>query len=528
MCITINVTQMPVRPLSDLARESFYSYVIDGDIKRLKSIVDEITDPRDKTVAKYTLVEYYMTNSNVYEIKRLLAEIEKANVELNDDLVRFLSYLGYFLLYKFYNYDQTRVTQYSDLLEYTYENIEFQNEWEHNLINGAYNLVYKRLTFKDITKEDIKNRIYYGEKGLEFYAKLGEKGKDVVDSLKVVLGELYFRLGDFNKAKKLYEENIDVGNKYNSVWRPYNLSFLAWFNILIGNPKKAHFYNDEGLRISQELNLTSSLIDALSSKGQFFLLEGRYDEALESYLESYQHRLQLNQPGEIHRGYYDLFSYYYELFRVRNDPEHLKKATSYVEKMREFTNKHPVNDFILIRSQLAEASILKHGKFKDKARAEELLEDLMTNKLLPRREFLLTSINLLDLLFENLTLSSDPSLADQIEHIITKVEEMPLHTNVNATYHYVTQQILVSKYYYYLKNDVSLAIRTLTDLKERLRHYGMINLEQLAEKELTILTREKQKWEAIDLPLKQRIEAAEFQSYLKEALQMANRQPEQR
>jgi tetratricopeptide (TPR) repeat protein len=520
---------MQIRQLSDTAKEVLYNYFLEGDIEVMNALVDDTSDPRDKALARYCIAEYYLiVKKDTETFLNMIRELEEVNRQVNDLLLELTINYGYFALYSLWQVNQKLGDQYSHLIQATYEKIKYVDTWENNLVEGIYHFSYSRNTQGDRTREEIQRSIIHAEKGLEGFSKLGEKGQEIADLLSLYVGMLYFRLGNFEKAESLYLKSIDVGKKYNGFWLPSGLGALAWFYILTGDPHNAHKYNDLQLQIAKKQNLISILIYGLALRGKICQLEGKYEEALESLLECLKLREKLNQPMELFEGYYDLFNYHYEMYQVQDNSKYLQEAKKYFKKLQEIANHHSDIDRLTFLTHLTQALVLKHGTFKNKAQSVELLEQLMDTEGILRGDFLLISINLLDLLFENITLSDEDELVNQTERIIQKVEEIPLQTNPNALYYYVTQQILIAKYYYYLRNDVTRAIRTLTHVSEEMQQYKLKNIEQLIDKELRILAQEKQKWEGLETPLKERIIKAEFQSYLQDALRLVNYQPEQR
>jgi hypothetical protein len=513
-------------PLSAQAREIFHKSMLEGEIEVVKRLSEELSSPRDKAFAKFLMTEYYLYARNTTEILKLLREIEAINRHLSDDFLTFLTYLGYYLLYRVLQVNRERGNKYSTLVQSLYKKMMFIDEWEEVFIHYLYFFLYLVMGQPDKTPADIQRKIVNGKKGLKFLAEIDERGPDMATVLQANLGYLYFQKGDFKKADAYLQASYEVMTKYENRRSPHILGTMAENYMLLGNPQQAHYYNDKMLDSAQKYNQVDQIIFALIYRGKISFLEGKYEDALISFVKSQEFWNMSTQPMLVFSGHYHLFLFYYELYQVQGNPDDFKEAKKCLENLQRISNLNPDNDRLAYLTRLCQALILKHGTFKNKAEAIEIFEELLEFKELGREDFLRIALNFLDLLFENVTLSEEEGLFIQIEEIIQKVETLPLQANLNVIYFYVTQQLLIVKYYYYLKNDISQALSLLTSVKDKLKQYQLKNLEQLIDKELNTFLQEKQKWERLDIPLKARVDALEFQTYLKDALHLVRHQAE--
>jgi hypothetical protein len=104
------------------------------------------------------------------------------------------------------------------------------------------------------------------------------------------------------------------------------------------------------------------------------------------------------------------------------------------------------------------------------------------------------------------------------------MRKVPLRNNPQAIFGFISQQIFLAKYNYYIKGDPSLALDILNDAKERITTYKLDNLVNELDAEIQVLERELTKWDNVDISVKERIMKSEFDKYIQQALKIAERQ----
>ncbi|MCE7735990.1 MAG: hypothetical protein GPJ54_14000 [Candidatus Heimdallarchaeota archaeon] len=181
---------------------------------------------------------------------------------------------------------------------------------------------------------------------------------------------------------------------------------------------------------------------------------------------------------------------------------------------------HPDNNTIVNFTNYAQALIFKHGNIRKKANAIDILEELIV--FYPNNIGI--SLNLLELLFEDYVLSEDQDTSNQIDELMEKIGNVPLRNNPSAISSFVSQQIFLAKYFFFIKGDISVAINILHNTADHLRKFKLQNLEEMLDKETQILEKELTKWENADITIKERIKASEFEKYIQQALKYANQQ----
>ncbi|MFX0016815.1 MAG: hypothetical protein ACFFB2_19960 [Promethearchaeota archaeon] len=487
----------------------------------MEEMTDALDDPRDITFARIWIAEYYLYSKyNIEKFLSIMVDVEERIAELKDEYLLCILYLSYRLYYSQIRHNQELSKKYAALAENSFLKLELENTWEKYMIEGIYYMNY--LGFRGgTTKEEIERNITYIEKGRKSFAKIPDDGEDIVQSLNFGVAYWYIQIGKLDQAEEYFLQGMEVGKKYNSRYLPFNLISLARFYSLKGDIQKAHEYSNQGLVTAKKYNQENEIIKALDNIAYCFFQEGKYKEALASHQESLQYKIQTDQPSMIFLGYNSLFIYYYERFRMENNRLFLKKAGEQLLKMEDLRDKLYEDSLSMFLIKHDNALLLKHGSFKEKAQAIEIFKQLMEveSESLYHRE---VAIHLMDLLFENVAITEDERIVKEIETIMNRLGEYPLLRDPKAVFGYTSQQILLAKYTYYLKNNGAKALEILKHTMEQMKELQLKNLEQKIEKELALLM-QKTHYRGSDM--KEPVDYAEFRDYLQEALDLVKQQP---
>ncbi|HEO66220.1 MAG TPA: tetratricopeptide repeat protein, partial [Spirochaetes bacterium] len=102
------------------------------------------------------------------------------------------------------------------------------------------------------------------------------------------LGELYYEIKNYKRAKSFYEKAIPLTDNLNTLFLSRLYSSMGHIYRLEGNLKKGHKYYKMAFRISKILNVKSQLAVDYKNLGQVYFLKKQYDRALYHYIASYK------------------------------------------------------------------------------------------------------------------------------------------------------------------------------------------------------------------------------------------------
>ena len=219
-------------------------------------------------------------------------------------------------------------------------------------------------------------------------------------------------------------------------------------------------------------------------------------------------------------GYFQIFEFYYQRFKISKDKAFLIQAEQTFTDLQELSKTHSDDKAIVNYTNYAQALILKHGNIIKKGKAIVTLEELI--EFYP--DDLGISLNLLELLFEDVIQSEDQDTVNQIDELMEKIGKIPLRSNPQAVFSFISQQIFQAKYNYYIKGNPSLALDILNDAKDRINTYKLDNLVNELDAEIQVLEREFAKWDNVNITIKERIKKSEFNKYIQQAYQLKDKQ----
>ncbi|MHA2031186.1 MAG: tetratricopeptide repeat protein, partial [Candidatus Kariarchaeaceae archaeon] len=368
--------------------------------------------------------------------------------------------------------------------------------------------------------DDLSNAIKFQKKGIEAWSKIPNDGEYLSSQGYNMLGAYYLFCGDFEEAEKNHNRVLDACKKYNNLYQFWPLVSLSRLNIIKGNLQKAKELILRCSNVAKELNSTYGIFTSLTQNGNYLYQEGNYDEALRAHQDSLIYREQYGDPSTIFWGYFGIFDFYYHRFKITQDKAFLTQAEQTFTDLQKLNKTHSDNKTIENYTNYAQALILKHGNVRKRVNAIDILEELIE---------LNTSnigfkLNLLELLFEDALLSEDQDTINQIDELMVDIRKIPLRHNPQAIFEFISQQIFLAKYNYFIKGNPSLALNILNDAKDRIGIYKLYNLVNELDAEIEVLEREITKWDNLDISIRDRIKNSEFSKYIQQAMSIADKQ----
>ena len=486
-----------------------------GDIEQSKLIFKELASPLDMAFAKIWLAYYYFLFLKPNLALTELEKSEEMNLSNLDPLNSFFINSLYFYYYAGWSSPTVSLElakNYFNNFESLYNSrIEYFDEWEKYLCEGMY--YTDKGFYNGLFEHNFEQGIMLLKKAKETYRLIPEDGEyfsRFVSSAN--LGILQRFAGHFDESEKNLQIASQEAEKHNNLWQIIPLFHLQWLSVQKGEIKKAMELNDKAYGISKKFNYIIGIYGNLGIRGDLFNKDGKYDEALDSYQESLIYRKQHKDPLEICKGYMDIFFLYYQNFRLNKEKENFKKAEELLLQIKKLHEQHPDDKTITNYTNYSEARVLKFGNFNKRAKASMMFEELM--KIWPDNFDIVKEY--LDLLFEDYSISEDQETMEKIDFLMKKVIELPL--SINSIRSFVSQQIMLARYQFFIKDDIGSAFEILNEAKEKISPFKIHRYNSQLEHELMNFKNERTKWEKADYSVKERIEKSEFKKYIQEAL----------
>jgi tetratricopeptide (TPR) repeat protein len=503
-------------------KEIHDAILFDVDLEKAKSLLNELDDHLDITIGKLFIAWFY--GIDFHDEKKfidLLTEIEIENMKLKDEFVQYLLNLYYFFHYIGLQgpvVNQDKAELHLKNMEQNYRIIDYEDEWEEFYCTMWY-YNNKGLFVHKIRNNTVK-AIEYQKRCIETMSLIPVDGKDYVASGHVNLGHYYYANGELDKAEISLMKALTKRKKSSDRRQLLPLYNLIILNQMKGNIQNAKMFNEKRLDIARQFNDQYGIQSSLTVKGSYLFQEGYYKEALETLEESLKYRKQHGDPFQIYIGLFDLFIYFYQRFKTSRKPEFLDQAEQKLPQLIEHSKNHPDHSVIVNYTKYVQAVLLKYGNMKKKVEAIMILEELFSTYPTD----ISIALELIELLFEDAVQSGDPDTIIQIDDLMLKIGQAPLRNNPHAVFAYLSQQVFLAKYNYYIKGDPELALEILNKAKSRVEMYKLENLVQELETEIQLLEKEITKWDNLDISVRDRIRTSEFSKYIQQAMEIAGKQ----
>lgn len=345
--------------------------------------------------------------------------------------------------------------------------------------------------------EDDKALDYY-EKSLKIYEEIGGKGSIAILLSNIAI--IYFRKGELDKAleyykqsKKLYEE---FGDR-KGVAQILNNS--AGIHLYRGELDKVLDYYKQSHKIFKEIGNKQEVAHSLSATGNVFQQRGKFDLASSYYEQSLE--IQEEIGNEIHKS--ATFSL---LISVAIDKKEFDEANKLLKQLQQIYEKDK-NINISLNYRYSQALVLKTSKrAKNRAQAEELLKEIVDEEILVHQTTVKASLLLCDLLIEDLQLSGEEELLEEIHQLLDKLfalAEKEKNHALHAEVYWLQSRLAL------LKFDTQEARRKLTQAQLIADEKGLHRLARKISAEYDSLLGQLDKWEKLeqkDISLTERLQ----------------------
>lgn len=493
--------------------------IYDFDFKKAETLMETIENPLDLAFAKCAYLNFQLVTQDERFFDGLV-DLEKLNKNLGD---LFVKYYVHGLYCRYYSSmgpirDIEKAIEHFTIATNIVQNWMGDDTWEKYVMLGHY--YYTQSIFQVNVHNNYLEAPAIQQKGIDALLKVPDDGKMMATFSIVKLGDYHRDLGNFDEAVKQYFKALEIYQEYNTSFEWYPFRNLTWLYYTKGDLVKAEKYNKELKAIGLKFNNIHVKYESVLFSGHIDQRKGNYDDALDHYFECLEYANSIDDSWNFFVGYFEIFKLYYDRYRLTSEKKYLREATVVSHKLEELFKSNPENVYIKYYTKYVQAIILGNGSLRDKAKAINLLEVCVKNS----PDDISMVLHLVDLLFEDAMISNDERSISQIEKLMEKMSMIPFVNNPKMIYFYISQQTMFAKYEYYIKGDIGLALEILDKAKSHIETFGLKNLVIEIDNEIFLLEKDARKWGAIDSSVKERIQSADFNKYVQEALKIANTQ----
>ncbi len=344
----------------------------------------------------------------------------------------------------------------------------------------------------------------YALKSLELQKEL-ENPIGIATSLNFV-GLSYFRKGDFDQALEFCKQSLNI--KIISV--STKLSSLH----LLGAIYKEKGYIDRTLRyysraakLAEEEEYIEDFIENTVGIGATYRMKRDFDQAVK-YLK------QSLDLSEKFNNSYGMSSSLFYLILVYLDKGYLEKAYSYMEQLEEFA-KNNESDVFKQLNMIAKALVLKRGgRVRNITEAEDLLIEVVKDEYAIPQLSLLAIVNLCDLYLEELSITNNIEILEDIYPLISRILKIAKKQN---SYLWLTETKLLQTKMALIRMEVEEAELLLTQAQQIAELHGLDLLAIKISSDHDILLEQLSDWNNLkrtNAPISERIKLASFEGVI--------------
>ncbi|MFQ5980465.1 MAG: tetratricopeptide repeat protein [Candidatus Heimdallarchaeota archaeon] len=392
-------------------------------------------------------------------------------------------------------------------------------------------------------KGEFKLALNYLQQSLELFEEVGNKSSVV--KLRNNIGRIYSQIGKLDQALKHFQESLEVseelGNKRITAGLLLNIGLTNWAQ---GDLDSALEFYQRSLALYEELESKNEMAICLNNIGLAYATKGELAKVLEIYQRSLAIRKELgdkhgiasslNNIGQVYRIMEDFetsltyFENSLELFEeIGNDVDtstaiynlilatmrarDIEDTQTLLQRLEEMNAKKE-NKLISQCYRLSKAIILATStRIKDKARAQELLEEISEEEIIQHDKIMDAMLQLTELLLFELKVAGDPIILKEINALTHRLVDIAQDQN---NFFLLAETYMLQSKTALLELDVKHAQQLLNQAQLLAEEKGLPKLAMRISGEYDSLLDQMKKWDDYvdrDASMSERLELARLE-----------------
>ncbi|MFX0003904.1 MAG: TIR domain-containing protein [Promethearchaeota archaeon] len=325
-----------------------------------------------------------------------------------------------------------------------------------------------------------------------------------IANILIQLGTVSWQLGDSNHALEYIEASEILLNNLN--WKPFLHLCYNQFGIIYfmkGELDVALSYFEQVLAFAEKENILYLKHGSYNNIGMLYHEKGDYNLALENMEKSIS-------IAEEYGTNIQIFNVADSLFHLALDMNNLEKAQQCLNRMKQIADQEESNHY-KISYNINRAIHLKNSpRAINRGKAEEILKQLIEERILDFESLRSALINLCDLLLNELRATNEPEILDELQTYISQLFDAVKNSR---SYSLLAETYLLQARLSLITLDMIKARQFLTKAQEIAEKYGLDLLAKKISSEHDDLLKQLEMWEKLkqsNAPLAERIELSRF------------------
>jgi tetratricopeptide (TPR) repeat protein len=320
------------------------------------------------------------------------------------------------------------------------------------------------------------------------------------------LAIIHHNRGDLDQALKFSRQSLMI-DEIDILTKVSTLHILGSIYKEKGELDRALRHYNRAARLAEKNDHTEEFITHLMGIGATYRMKGDYKKAIENLKRS----LKLSEDSGFLMG---MSASLFYLVLISLDNNSLEQAKTYLTQLEEHSLQ--IESKIFNQAYLiAKALVLrKAGRIRNYTEAEMLLKEIIETGQLPPTFYLLSLVNLCDLFLEELYLTNNPEVLEEINIFITKVLEMAKNSN---SYLWLAETKLLQAKLALIQMNFDKAKKLLIHAQQIAEMHGFNLLAIKISSEHDNLLEKLNTWEILkktNAPISERIKLASFEEVI--------------
>ncbi|MFW9902672.1 MAG: tetratricopeptide repeat protein [Candidatus Thorarchaeota archaeon] len=370
--------------------------------------------------------------------------------------------------------------------------------------------------------------------------------------LSLIKSMLNFNLGNIALAEKYLKKSFDsqkiLSNSFEIVW-----AYILMTQIIIfgkGRFDLALQYVKKAFSLTKEIKFNHYWIATCNGTfGIIYQNTGELNKALKYYMKSLKLNKEfkskfweaalLNNIAHIYceKGDFEIALQYLEKALILREQDELeiegvldslisvalkkgdfKRAQTYFRRLETIFNQKKDKHITLLYKYNSALMLKESTRIRDKAKAEELLKEVIKTETLHFEIIIGAIIHLCDLLLAEFRLNNNSEVLEELNHYISNLLTM---AEKSHSYLLLAETYILKAKLALLKSDFNESRRLLTQAQKIAESYGMNRLAAEISAEHDNLLKELHKWEKLkeqDITLNERIKFAQIDNQMNNLL----------
>ena len=414
------------------------------------------------------------------------------------------------------NYSEGKI-QYENALNLFKENEYLLMNLDPWLYHALYLIQY---LIRAIINKGTEKRLQFFEECLAKTKNIPYDGEQIFWFFCNILGAIYTYLGRFQDANEMFSVKP---LKENPLIIALNMQNKAKLSYVQGNLNKSIYFAEIGLKYCNENSFGWGVSLLKTSLAMYYAEKGENEIAKQYFLDLIPLKKITLNPFHIVYSYYSLIRFLTNSYQLTNDYSNIQEAKTFFKEVKDIVSKYIDNRNVENYLKICEGIILKFGRFKDKYRAYEILKEMSSfyshNLISIQLKFDLIELQIDEAKSNLSNLDVLNEIINELDGLITDIKNQGiLYTRKGSIIKYIQHQILVSRYYFYIKGKSQEAIEILISGNKELEKYDLPELKKKVELEINKITHQVKTY--TNQSVQERLNKNEIDIYFNLALQL--------